>query len=142
MAIKILTDAQMSELLTKRHEGRVDDENAIYKLTDDHSAVLDNEFLYKNKAKITKDITTKRLSVVLDTRAIMELEQGSVGMEQIPVYNFVLTGNGPHYQGIDVISKSVFASEYTQILPPDNVRALQVLIEEGSDKHKAYTAAF
>lgn len=144
MKINLITDAEMSEILTKRHEGRVTDENAIYQLTDKTNVALDNDFLYKNKAKIVeREDGIKQLSVVLDTRAVLELERGSVGVEQVQVYNFEL--NGAHqvgFIGIDVATKNEFAQDFTAVLSPDNVKTLLEIIEVETDENKEYSQVF
>lgn len=144
MKIKLVSDAEMSEILAKRHAREVTDERAIYQLMDTHNEVLDNEFLYKNKTKITeREDGSKLLSVVLDTRAVMELERGSVGVEQVQVYNFEV--NGEHdvkFIGIDVATKNEFAQDFKLVLSPENVRTLNELIDTDADENKEYTELF
>lgn len=145
MKIKLVSDAEMSDILKKRHDGRVSDEHAIYKLSDASNEALDNEFLYKNKAKITNDPEIeglKHLSVVLDTRAVLELERGSVGVEQVQVHNFKVRDASVEFVGIDVVTKNIFATEYTSVLAPDNVKELLEKITVGSDENKKYAKLF
>ncbi|WP_242327774.1 hypothetical protein [Enterococcus avium] len=144
MKIKLITDAEMSEILTKRHEGRVTDENTIYQLTDKSNIALDNEFLYKNKAKIVElENGSKLLSVVLDTRAVLELERGSVGVEQVQVYNFELKGaHQVDFVGIDVATKNEFAQNFTAVLSPENIKTLLDIIELETDENKEYAQVF
>lgn len=144
MKVKLVSDAEMSKILAERHEKRVTDERAIYQLADTGGEVLDNEFLYKNKAKITEhEDGGKLLSVVLDTRAVMELERGSVGVEQVQVYNFALNSAGQvKFVGIDVATKNEFAQDFTAVLSPENVKTLLDIIEVETDENKEYAQVF
>lgn len=142
--IKLVTEEEMSEILKERHQGRRDNDTAIYQLADTSNVAIDNPFLYKNKAKVLKGAGTDKISIVLDTRAVMELDRGYLGKEQIQTYEFEiddLTGV-PTFIGMDIIAKDEFSKKYTDELPPENIKLLLNLIDEEVSERKNYTYSF
>lgn len=80
-------------------------------------------------------MTTKRLKVVIDWRAIQEQASGQIYITNIPAYVFIRNDKGElELEKIETVSDTEFVSKYTDMLNEDAMKQIAPLIANyGSD---------